>query len=143
MKHSRDDNGTGTVVFIPGYKDTAALWDEVIDRLPAAGWCARAVNLRHVDNPDPGRRGAILEGYRDQVLDILHDIDPTARRPLIVVGQSMGAQVAELVAAARPSITAAATSACIASSISSELKTASPLPSNRSNTLPIVRSISR
>jgi len=109
MKHSRDDNGTGTVVFIPGYQDTAALWDEVIDRLPTAGWCARAVNLRHVDNPDPGRRGAILEGYRDQVLDILHDIDPTARRPLVVVGQSMGAQVAELVAAARPSITAGLT----------------------------------
>ena len=35
---------------------------------------------------------------------MLHDVDPTAQRPVVVVGQSMGAQVAELVAAARPSI---------------------------------------
>jgi esterase len=104
MKHCRDGDGTGTVVFIPGYQDTAALWDEVIDRLPTPGWCARAVNLRHVDDVDPGRRGAILEGYRDQVLDVLHDINSTAQRPLVVVGQSMGAPVAELVAAARPNI---------------------------------------
>jgi pimeloyl-ACP methyl ester carboxylesterase len=49
MKHCHDGDGTGTVVFIPGYQDIAALWDEVIDRLPTPGWCARAVNLRHVD----------------------------------------------------------------------------------------------
>lgn len=72
---------------------------------PAAhpGWCARAVNLRHVDDAGPPRRGAILEGYRDQVLEVLH-INPTAQSPVVVVGQSMGAQVAELVAAARPNI---------------------------------------
>ena len=56
MKHCRDGDGMGTVVFIPGYQDTAALWDEVIDRLPTPGWCARAVNLRHVD--DAGRLAA-------------------------------------------------------------------------------------
>jgi pimeloyl-ACP methyl ester carboxylesterase len=104
MKNSRDGDGTGTVVFVPGYQDTAALWDELIDRLPTPGWCARAVNLRHVDDAEPGRRGAILEGYRDQVLDVIHDLDPAARRPLVVVGQSMGAQVAELVAVARPNV---------------------------------------
>jgi esterase len=103
MKHCRDGEGTGTVVFIAGYQDTAALWDEVIDRLPAPGWCARAVNLRHVDDAGPPRRGAILEGYRDQVLEVLH-INPTAQSPVVVVGQSMGAQVAELVAAALPNI---------------------------------------
>jgi hypothetical protein len=27
MKHCRDGDGTGTVVLIPGYQDTAALWD--------------------------------------------------------------------------------------------------------------------
>jgi pimeloyl-ACP methyl ester carboxylesterase len=102
LRWSRDT--AGTVVFIPGYQDNAALWDEVIDRLPTPGWYARAVNLRHVDDASPPRRGAILDGYREQVLDVLHGIDPTAQSPVVVVGQSMGAQVAELVAAARPNI---------------------------------------
>jgi pimeloyl-ACP methyl ester carboxylesterase len=105
MKHSQHD-GTGTVLFIHGYQDTAALWNEVIDRLPSPGWSERAVNLRHVDTGRTPRRGAILDGYRDQVLDVLGDIDPAAQHPVVIVGQSMGAQVAELVAAARPNIAA-------------------------------------
>jgi pimeloyl-ACP methyl ester carboxylesterase len=104
MKQRWSRDAAGTVVFIPGYQDNAALWDEVIDRLPNPGWYARAINLRHVDDASPPRRGAILDGYRDQVLDVLHSIDPTAQSPVVVVGQSMGAQVAELVAAARPNI---------------------------------------
>jgi pimeloyl-ACP methyl ester carboxylesterase len=103
MTHRRNAS-TGAAVFIPGYQDTAALWNDVIDRLPDPGWHARAVNLRHVDDASPPQRGAILDGYRDQVLDVLGDIDPAAQHPLVVVGQSMGAQVAELVAAARPNI---------------------------------------
>ena len=72
-------------MFIPGYQDTAALWNEVIDRLPTPGWYARAVNLRHVDDAGPTRRGAILDGYRDQVLDVLarhrsHRAEPSGRR---------------------------------------------------------------
>jgi pimeloyl-ACP methyl ester carboxylesterase len=102
MTHRGSRDTAGTVVFIPGFQDTAALWDGVIVRLRAPRWRARAVNLRHVDDAD--RRGAVLEGYRDQVLDVLDAIDPTAQRPVVVVGHSMGAQVGELVAAARPDI---------------------------------------
>jgi pimeloyl-ACP methyl ester carboxylesterase len=80
------------VVFIHGFTDTAALWNGVCTRLSVA---SRAVNLRHVD-VEP-RRGAILEGYRDQVLA---DIDG----PTVVVGHSMGSQIAELVAAASPDV---------------------------------------
>jgi pimeloyl-ACP methyl ester carboxylesterase len=97
-------NAAGTVVFIPGFQDTAALWDGVIARLGATTPYLRAVNLRHVDHADPHRRGAILEGYRDQVLDLLDHLEPTAQRPVVVVGHSMGSQVGELVAAARPDI---------------------------------------
>jgi pimeloyl-ACP methyl ester carboxylesterase len=97
-------NAAGTVVFIPGFQDTAALWDGVIARLGATTPYLRAVNLRHVDHADPHRRGAILEGYRDQVLDLLDHLEPTAQRPVVVVGHSMGSQVGELVAAARPDV---------------------------------------
>jgi len=106
MKHCWSRDAVGTVVFVHGFQDDAALWDGVNVRLHAPQWYARAVNLRHVDAADPGHRGAILEGYRDQVLDVLDDLDPTAQRPVVVVGHSMGAQVGELVAAARPGSTA-------------------------------------
>jgi len=102
MKHDCSYHTVGTVVFIPGFQDTAALWNGVIARLGATTPYLRAVNLSHVDHADPHRRGAILEGYRDQVLDLLDHTDPTAQRPVVVVGHSMGAQVGELVAAARP-----------------------------------------
>ena len=71
-------------MFIPGFLDTAVLRDGVFARLSAPLWWARAVNLRHVDDADPSRRGAILEGYRNQVLDGLDHIDPTAQRPVVV-----------------------------------------------------------
>jgi pimeloyl-ACP methyl ester carboxylesterase len=81
-----------SVVFIHGFTDTAALWNGVCTRLSMP---SRAVNLRHLDaNP---RRGALLEGYRDQVLT---DIDG----PTVVVGHSMGSQIAELVAVASPNV---------------------------------------
>jgi len=102
MTHNRSRDTAGTVVFIHGFQDTAALWDGVIVRLRAPQWRGRAVNLRHVD--DAERRGAIPEGCRDQVLHVLNGIDPTGQRPVVVVGHSMGAQVGELVAAARPDI---------------------------------------
>src|SRR5262245_24365438 len=102
MKHDWSHDTVGTVVFIPGFQDTAALWNGVIARLSATTPYLRAVNVRHVDHADPGRRGAILEGYRDQVLDLLDHIGQKAQRPVVVVGHSMGAQVGELVAATRP-----------------------------------------
>jgi pimeloyl-ACP methyl ester carboxylesterase len=104
MKHVWSYDRVGTVVFIPGFQDTAALWNGVIARLGAKTPYPRAVNLSHVDHVDPHRRGAILEGYRDQVLDLLDHLDAKAQRPVVVVGHSMGAQVGELVAAARPGI---------------------------------------
>ena len=83
----------GTVVFIHGFTDTAALWNGVHTRLGAPPWRVRAVNLRHLE-PKSGR-GGLLEGYRDQVLA---DLDG----PVVVVGHSMGTQIAELVATAYP-----------------------------------------
>src|SRR5262245_15505660 len=104
MKHVTSHDTVGTVVFILGFEDTGALWNGVIARLSATPWYLRAVNLHHVDHADAGRRGAILEGYRDQVLDLLDHLDPTAQRPVVVVGHSMGSQVGELVGAARPDV---------------------------------------
>ena len=47
----------------------------------------------------------MLEGYRDQVMATLEDLEPTG--PVVVLGHSMGAQIAELMAIARADRTAA------------------------------------
>jgi pimeloyl-ACP methyl ester carboxylesterase len=94
---------SGRLVFIPGFLDDATLWRGVIERLALPGWESVPVNLRGTGRAEP-RRGATLEAYRDQVLEALDELERTSARPVIVVGHSMGAQVAELVAGCRPHV---------------------------------------
>jgi pimeloyl-ACP methyl ester carboxylesterase len=95
-------DGSGLLVFIPGFLDDAALWRGVIDRLALPGWESVPVPLRGTGRAEPSRRGATLEAYRDQVLGVLDRLDRKSAGPVVVVGHSMGAQVAELVAGCRP-----------------------------------------
>jgi pimeloyl-ACP methyl ester carboxylesterase len=104
MNPSSGGEAPGTIVRTHGFQDTAALWDGVIARLCDRRWRACSVDLAFADGTDAIRRGAILEAYRDQVLDVLEHVNPTARCPVVVVGHSMGSQIAELVAAARPDV---------------------------------------
>jgi pimeloyl-ACP methyl ester carboxylesterase len=92
---------SGRLVFIPGFLDDATLWRGVIERLALPGWESAPVNLRGTGRAEP-RRGATLEAYRDQVLEVLDELERESARPTVVVGHSMGAQVAELVAGCRP-----------------------------------------
>ena len=86
-----------TVLFIHGFLDDATVWDGVIASL------ADEVNTVRYDLPGFGARGGSVADPRDLTLeslaaeagDILTGIDT----PVIVVGQSLGSQVAELVAA--------------------------------------------
>jgi pimeloyl-ACP methyl ester carboxylesterase len=91
----------GRVVFIPGFLDDVALWRGVIERLALPSWESVPVTLHGTGRTEP-RRGATLEAYRDQVLEVLDELERESARPVVVVGHSMGAQVAELVAGCRP-----------------------------------------
>jgi pimeloyl-ACP methyl ester carboxylesterase len=93
---------SGRLVFIPGFLDNAELWRGVIDGLALPGWESLPVNLRSTGRAEPNHPGATLEAYRDQVLDELDALQRESARPVVVVGHSMGAQVAELVAGCRP-----------------------------------------
>lgn len=88
---------TATLLFIHGFLDDATVWDGVIDSLagkvgamrydlPGFGARSRAI-------ADPGT--VTLESLAIEAGDIVAGIDG----PVIVVGQSLGSQVAELVAA--------------------------------------------
>jgi pimeloyl-ACP methyl ester carboxylesterase len=88
---------TATVLFIHGFLDDATVWDGLIDSL------AGKVDAMRYDLPGFGARSraiadpdtVTLESLAAEAGDIVVGIDA----PVIVVGQSMGSQVAELVAA--------------------------------------------
>jgi esterase len=88
---------TATVLFIHGFLDEATVWDGVIAALPDK------VDVIQYDLPGSGTRSqtvadpdtVTLESLAAEAGDIVAGIDA----PVIVVGHSMGSQVAELVAA--------------------------------------------
>jgi pimeloyl-ACP methyl ester carboxylesterase len=90
-------DGAPTLLFIHGFLDDAAVWDGVIAAL------GQEVNSVRYDLPGFGSRAATvgdpdalsLESLAAETGEILDGIDT----PVIVVGQSMGSQIAEIVAA--------------------------------------------
>jgi pimeloyl-ACP methyl ester carboxylesterase len=92
-----DTVGAPTALLIHGFLDDASVWDDVVDSL------AGEIGAVRYDLPGFGMRsGSVadacstsLESLAAEAGDILSGIDG----PVIVVGQSLGTQVAELVAA--------------------------------------------
>jgi pimeloyl-ACP methyl ester carboxylesterase len=83
------------LVFIHGFLDGAAAWDEVVKALGD-----RAAGALCVDLPGMGGRVDVEGPYSlDRFVEDVATQVGTLTRPIIVVGQSMGAQIAELVAA--------------------------------------------
>jgi pimeloyl-ACP methyl ester carboxylesterase len=95
-----DTAGAPTVVLIHGFLDDASVWDGLVDSL------AGEVATVRYDLPGFGTRsesvgdvhGIALASLAAEAGDIVTGIDG----PVIVVGQSLGTQVAELVAAQHP-----------------------------------------
>jgi pimeloyl-ACP methyl ester carboxylesterase len=92
-----DTAGAPTVLLIHGFLDDASVWDGLVDAL------AGEVGAVRYDLPGFGTRsgsvgdacGTTLDSLADEADDVLEGIEG----PVIVVGQSLGTQVAELVAA--------------------------------------------
>jgi len=91
---------SGLILFIHGYLDDAEVWREVIERVDLPGWEMAAVDL-HCGS-DGRHAGATLEAYCEESLDVLAELQTETPRPVVIVGHSMGGQVAELVATRRP-----------------------------------------
>jgi pimeloyl-ACP methyl ester carboxylesterase len=93
-------DGAPTLLFIHGFLDDAMIWDGVIAAL------GQEVNTVTYDLPGFGSRAGravdldavSLESLAAEAGEILTGIDT----PVIVVGQSMGTQIAEMVAAGHP-----------------------------------------
>ena len=86
-----------TVLLIHGFLDDASVWDGLIDRLGGE------VSAVRYDLPGFGTRIGSIEEARETTLESLAaeagEILEEVNGPVIVVGQSLGSQVAELVAA--------------------------------------------
>ena len=83
-----------TLVFIHGFLDGSAAWDGVVARLGD-----RAADALCVDLPGMGKRSGEPGPYSlDRFAEDVATQVRALARPIVLVGQSMGAQVAELVA---------------------------------------------
>jgi pimeloyl-ACP methyl ester carboxylesterase len=90
------DASTPTVVLVHGFLDGAHVWDGVVDALGAK------VRTLAYDLPGSGTRSESgapqsLEAFVTEALAIVDQIDG----PVVLAGQSMGTQIAELTAAQR------------------------------------------
>ena len=86
------------VVFVHGYRDDAETWRFVRARLEGMGLATLAIKLCQAGL---GQESAqILDHYAMQVLSEIGKVAPTKR--FLIVGHSMGAQVAELAASQLP-----------------------------------------
>jgi pimeloyl-ACP methyl ester carboxylesterase len=96
----RDDpkKGGTTLLFVHGFLDAGEIWAPVIERLATPG-----VHTMTLDLPGMGARGQApgpftLTRFAAEVREALSRLDG----PVVLVGHSMGAQTAELVAMEQP-----------------------------------------
>jgi pimeloyl-ACP methyl ester carboxylesterase len=83
------DTGEPVIVFVHGFLDDGRTWNEVAAGLP---WASVAVELDEVP-------ACTLEAFAEYVTAV---VDNEVARDVVLVGQSMGCQVAELVSLRRP-----------------------------------------
>jgi pimeloyl-ACP methyl ester carboxylesterase len=85
---------TSALVFIHGFLDGAAVWDEIVAALGA-----RAADALRVDLPGMGARAGEDGPFSLDRLaaDVARQVRAQSR-PVVLVGHSMGAQIAEMVA---------------------------------------------
>jgi pimeloyl-ACP methyl ester carboxylesterase len=83
------DAGEPVIVFVHGFLDDGRTWDEVAAEVP---WASVAVELDEVPV-------CTLEAFAEHVTAV---VDNEVAGDVVLVGQSMGSQVAELVSLRRP-----------------------------------------
>src|SRR5437764_815699 len=94
----RRGEGDLAVVFVHGFLDDQHVWDKVIAELKTPG--VEAIRLDLAGLGDRGDAGGPFT-YERLAEDVGAVVD-TVGKPFVIVGQSMGAPIAELVATARP-----------------------------------------
>jgi pimeloyl-ACP methyl ester carboxylesterase len=98
LVYRRSGRGDRAVIFIHGFLDAGRVWNDVV-----AQFEDRNVELIEVDLAGMGERIEEAGPFTlDRFASDVRAVAASTGKPVVVVGQSMGAQVAELVAAALP-----------------------------------------
>ncbi|MBN3823792.1 alpha/beta hydrolase [Burkholderia sp. Ac-20384] len=94
---AENGNDHRLLVFVHGWRDSASGWQWVINGLNSNGeWKIVAVQ-RHAVERNDSDSAALLDDYASQVLDAIADATGPESE-IVLVGQSMGAAIAELAA---------------------------------------------
>lgn len=97
--------GAPTLLLVHGFLDDATVWDGFVEALDGAVATARldllGSGVRASEPVDTEKLSLVL--FADEIASVIDDLEG----PVVLVGQSMGSQVAELAAAARPQRVAA------------------------------------
>jgi pimeloyl-ACP methyl ester carboxylesterase len=86
----------GVIVFVHGYMDSPEMWQPLADALGLPQWKRVAVRLAPAANASSSEEA--LASFARQVLDTVGAVCESAEIPLVIVGHSMGGQIAELAA---------------------------------------------
>lgn len=95
LTSSRKGAGEVAVVFVHGFLDDKSVWDDVVDSLGTPAVETVQIDLAGMGDRSNEAGPFTLERYTDEVSAIVEALD----KPVVIVGQSMGTLVAELVAA--------------------------------------------
>ena len=98
LPFTQTGNGANTLVFIHGFLDDASFWRSTIQALEARNLSSVTLDLpgmgKAADDPGPFSL--------DRLAQAVASVVDAVGRPTVLVGHSMGAQIAELVAGMRP-----------------------------------------
>jgi pimeloyl-ACP methyl ester carboxylesterase len=98
MAFRRNGEGDCAVVFVHGFLDDQHVWDEVIAALETPGFERVQLDLAGCGERAAATGPFTYERYAADVGAVVDALE----KPFVIVGQSMGAAIAELVAAAHP-----------------------------------------
>ncbi|MGW1727505.1 alpha/beta fold hydrolase [Streptomyces sp. NPDC002306] len=98
VRYRRDRDGDLAVVFVHGFLDDQYAWDRLIARLTTPGIECVTLDLAGCGDRDTADGPYDYDRFADEVGAVVDALG----KPFVIVGQSMGAAVAELVAVQRP-----------------------------------------
>lgn len=98
LPYTTQRDGDKAIVFIHGFLDAGEIWDPVIENITCPGYQIVTLDLPGMGNLSDWDGPLDLHTLADAVVTVIDDLG----KPCVLVGHSMGCQVAELAAIARP-----------------------------------------